>query len=77
MHARMQTGAHIWVYRHDHLSVHVRRHAGTRMQVITTAFYYVTQPPVINSYMSHYMAWLQLTKVLQGRRSYYWNRLQE
>lgn len=33
--------------------------------------------PVINSYMSHYMACLPLTKVLQGRRSYYGNRLLE
>lgn len=53
------------------------RHAGTRMQSVITAFYYVTQPPVINSYMSHYMAWLRLTKVLKGRRSYYRNRLLE
>lgn len=47
------------------------------VQSITTAFYSVTHPPVINSYMSHYMACLRLTKVLQGRRSYYGNRLLE
>lgn len=82
LHARMQTGIthYVFVYMTSSLcrtTTPVCRHAGTRMQSITTAFYYVTQLPVINSYMPHYMAWLRLTKVLQGRRSYYRNRLLE
>lgn len=50
---------------------------GSPRQSIPPDFDYVTLPAGIKSYMSHYMAWLPLTKVLQGGRSYYRNRLQE